>query len=201
MKGIRKKRYDTIMMVIIFFLFFMLGIILVIIFFNGYGYRVELLSDSAIKNLSKMTWNNKVLFYQCLLKRTIVVIVLPLLTLTGLGLWAAGLYTAWFSFSMGALMEILTLEYGFSGLLLFVVGIFPHYLFYIPAYILLFRLCFQMDIDKKQMKGYSPKIKLMNTCNILKVIGIILGVVIIGTLFESYVNPILLKEFSNLFLG
>ena len=199
MQHYRSKNNDLLAITIIFFLFFLFGIVITILWQNWYGNQVEILSGGAMEEIANMTWNYKILFYQCLLKRVSVVIIIPLITLTGIGLWAIRLYTAWFSFSMGALMEALTLQYGISGLLLFVVGIFPHYFFYIPAYILLFRVCYLINSDMRQGRKYDPRGRVKSNLEKVKALCIILGVVIIGTIFESYVNPYLLRYFSKLF--
>ena len=194
----RKKEDGQRILCCLFFIFFVIGILLTVIWKNIVKEPFDILSQETLSGLSRMEWNCTTLLVQCMFKRGIVVLVLPAISMTAFGTFAARLYTSWFSFSMGALMEILTLEYGLPGLLLFGIGIFPQYLFYIPAYIVLLGLCVdlnQRSRQRQQMQNSNLKTRLIFLIRIC----MILGVVIIGTIFESYVNPRILRFFSNLF--
>lgn len=74
----------------------------------------------------------------------------------------------------GLFFSIVILRYGLIGILLLVAGMFPHYLVYIPALILTLHLA----REKRKVSG-----------KLLIQLLVIICVVIIGCLLESYVNP------------
>ncbi len=199
MKFLQKGKNDMSAVTVIFFFFFFAGILITILWNNCYGNHIYILSEEMAGEIANFTWNNKLLFYQCLIKRVSIVVIILFAALSGIGLWAIRLYAIWFSFSMGALMENFTLQYGISGIFLFIIGIFPHYFFYIPAYILLFKICYEINEDIKQRCRLNSKGKIKSILEKVKILCIIFGVVIIGSALESYVNPPILCYFLNLF--
>lgn len=168
--------------VILFFFSFLSGIAFILICQNRDPDFFSYITMESCNNIVRMQWEYQRLFIRCLIKRLAPILILPILKVAGLrnlGMW---LYFFWFFFSMGGVMEILILQYGLSGLGLFLTGVCPQYLFYIPAYFLLF------FNDSRTVK---KKYQYLLLC----------GVVIIGSFFESYVNPVLLKGYINLFLN
>lgn len=160
---------------------------------------MEIISREVLYDIGSIQWDKRILWLKCLWKRAGIVVLFPLLSLTGIGLWTVRIYISWFPFSMGFLMEMLVLKYGLSGLLLFVVGVFPQYLFYIPAYIFLCQNCFLIFRLKKIIKYGEFPTNTRKISHYIRNLILILGVVIIGSAFESYVNPFLMKNFLKLF--
>jgi len=82
-------------------------------------------------------------------------------------------------------MELLTISYGIWGMGLFIVGCFPQVYLYGIGLLILYKI--------------GKYLKRENRVNGVHFLGLQV-VVIIGILFESYVNPILLKIFLKIFL-
>ena len=89
-------------------------------------------------------------------------------------------------------------RYGIKGILLGIVSIFPHYLCYLPAMILLLRWCEDMHRSiyfynnttgqgKKSLPGRLGKLALIWIA------------LVFGCLLECFVNPALLKGFLQFF--
>lgn len=123
------------------------------------------------------------LFYVCL-KRVPLLVGLFLLSATYLASAAVIAATAWFGFSLGVLTASSVTSYGLRGILLILAGIFPQYLFYIPAFCLTAVLCRRRRILNS---------RLFLQCLILTI------VVIIGCVLESYVNPIFVVKMLSIF--
>lgn len=112
--------------------------------------------------------------------------ILPFLLITGLSFTklrriSAFSFLAWTGFSSGMLLSMAVLSMGIKGSILCVVGILPHFLFYIPAYIIVLWYCCTYPV---------------NRWNRQKTIFVIL-MMMLGMILEAYVAPILMK----LFLG
>lgn len=168
----------------LFLFFFILGIAGTVFAWKLHWYE-ELLSVDDLAATMEMQWNYRTLLVQCLLKRGGTILFYILISHTILGIPIFRMMTAWYSLSIGILMEALALQYGVWGIGVFTAGILPHYLFYIPAYLLVYRGCLRTRIEGG--KG----VLLFLTA---------FGVVIIGSITESYVNPFLLKNFLKLFI-
>lgn len=113
---------------------------------------------------------------------------------TYLGLLFCGGMTVKYGFSIGLFLGTATCRYGIKGILLCIVGIFPHYLCYVPAMVMLLQWCediyrsiyFYHNITgqgKKSLPGKLGKPVL------------ILGVLVLGCVLEAFVNPVLFKGF------
>lgn len=200
MKHKKDKINDMFLLTVLFFLFFIIGIFLTILWKRKFDFEIELISKDTIFNLTNIKWDKKMLLIQCLWKRAWIVIAFPIIALTGIGVWVLRVYISWFAFSIGILMEMLVLEFGFSGLLIFIIGIFPQYLFYIPAYYFLCQLCIRINRKKRLAYPYQYNSQNNPNTSFLKQILLIFGVVITGAMFESYVNPIILKNFLKIFI-
>ena len=87
----------------------------------------------------------------------------------------------WTGFSSGLLIVASVLQLGAKGILLCLIGITPHFVFYIMAYLVILWYL-----------GNSP----VSTWNRGKTAFVVLTMVL-GILTEVYVNPILMKLFVN----
>ncbi len=114
--------------------------------------------------------------------RMLPFLVVTGLLFTGIRKGIAMLILVWTGFSGGMLLAMAAFGMGVKGILLCVVGMFPHFLFYIPAYIVL--LWYAMTYPQ-------------NRWNQQKTVFIILTM-IIGIVLEGYVSPTLMKAFLEI---
>ena len=130
--------------------------------------NMGMLDEDTLYHMKYMAVDNKVLFWYVLCKRGKDFIALVLMATT------------------------------YLGLLLCIVGIFPHYLCYVPAMVMLLQWCediyrsiyFYHNITgqgKKSLPGKLGKPVL------------ILGVLVLGCVLEAFVNPVLFKGFLQFF--
>lgn len=112
--------------------------------------------------------------------------VVPFLVLLGLSFTrtrkiAAVLFLIWTGISAGILISTAVISMGIRGSFLCIVGLFPQFLFYIPAYLIV--LWFSWSYPK-------------NRWNRQKTLFVFLAVSA-GMLLELYVNPSLVKAFLS----
>lgn len=113
-------------------------------------------------------------------------------------------YTLWKRIKVVLIMILAAaiIRYGVKGIWLIFVSLFPQAIFYIPAFIFLFHLCYLLCIGiyfpgKNIWEEYAT-IKAAIGIKIIKFL-IAIGVVIIGVVFESYVNSNILINFLKNF--
>lgn len=110
--------------------------------------------------------------------------ILPFLVLLGLAFTkmrkaAAVLFLVWTGFSSGFLLSMAVLSLGIKGIILCLAGVFPQFLFYVPAYLLV--LWYSYSYPRGEW-------------NLQKSIGS--GVMILmGLIMELYVSPSLIRVF------
>ena len=92
------------------------------------------------------------------------------------------------------------MRYGMKGLLLIAGSMMPHFLCYIPAFLLLADWCFQTCVRLYYpVRDYTENVQQQKKGKIPGRFFMIHGIVIVGIILESYVNPGLMGELTKLF--
>lgn len=168
----------------LFLVSFFIGIVVITILANGKVPENTLMSQALAGTFLEEGWNRRELFMQCLWKRGVVLFLILLLTCTIMRVWVCRGIIVWMGAGLGVLLKLFYLWYGIKGMGLLAVATMPHYLFYFMAYGLLYR-----NFDRNRIcmrKNYFPLL-------------IALGVVIMGIISESYVNPFLVGGYLKIF--
>ncbi len=163
---------------------FFIGILIITIFAKGKVPENTMLNQTLSFSFLEEGWNQKALFLQCLYSRGMIMLLLLFLAYTTWRKLAFRLITAWIGFSLGILCKLFFCWYGVSGIGLLIVSLLPHFLFYWMAYGLLY-----WEMDKRQFRVVKSKVGIF----------IAIGVVIMGIVVESYVNPFLLRAYLKIF--
>ena len=103
-----------------------------------------MLDEDTLYRMKYMTVDSSILFWYVLCKRCRNFLVLIIMATTYLGWIFCGGVTVKYGFSVGFFLSTAVFRYGIKGILLGIVSIFPHYLCYLPAMILLLRWCEDM---------------------------------------------------------
>lgn len=173
-------------------LFYMVGVLLGIVllqfpdqeFLSRYGF----FSESTIEQLRFMDVNGKGLFFYCLRNRGIIAVLLIVFALTNLAPVIAAVFVGWVGLGTGAWITVASIRYGIQGPLLYIAVIMPQALCYLPAFIFYIRWMMGYHMGKERV--FSKMAQLF----------VIFALFLLGILLESYVNPILLKNFIKIFL-
>lgn len=169
---------------ILFLVSFFCGIAIITLLAKGKVPENTLMSQALASTFLEEGWNRRELFMQCLWRRGMVLLLIMLLTCTIMRLWVCRGIIVCIGVSFGILLKLFYLWYGIKGMGLLAVASMPHYLFYFIAYGLLYR-----SIEKNRIcmrKNYFPLL-------------IAVGVVIMGILSESYVNPFFVGGYLKIF--
>ena len=169
---------------ILFGICFFAGIVWITLLARGKTPENTLLNQSLSITFLEQGWNRGALFFQCLYSRGIIMLLLILLAYTPLRKMTFGIVTVWAGISLGMLFKLFFCWYGIRGLGLLVVSFLPHFLFYWMAYGLLY-----WEMDRQRMRLTKSPVGIF----------IAIGVVIMGIVIESYVNPFLLRSYLKIF--
>ena len=167
-------------------------------FFLGDG---GILNSSALSRIKYLNVEGAMLLRFTLFERTKIAFVLVIFSTTFIGIAASYLFVVWQGILSGMLFTAAVIRYGLKGIVLILAGIFPQQLLLIPAWVMLLNWCCQLCC-----KFYFPhkdNEMVANQRHYLMRKGMILiwimGIVVIGSILESYVNPIILSELLNIF--
>lgn len=158
-----------------------------------------LFDEYTLYRMKYMTVDSGALFCYVFRKRLLLLLGLAILATTYLGYVVCIGTAAWCGMSSGAFAAALTLRYGIKGLVLAAVSIFPQYLCYIPAVVMLLGWC-----ESLYRAIYSRGLSVDGTDRgfLLKKLGrlgVIAALVVLGCLAESYINPRLLTGYLKVF--
>lgn len=188
---------------LILFLFgFMVGIFVMNLWADQFLTESSILNETALARLKYLEVNKNSLLIYVLKKRIGAIWMIALLSTTFLGLVSVYGYTVWLGVSMGFLMSAFAIQFGMKGIVLFLISIFPQFLLYVPAMVWLllwgYRLTIKLYFPSKDTSvQYYSKRQMM--LRFLIQFFMIHGVVIIGCLLESYVNPNFITKFLKIF--
>lgn len=119
------------------------------------------------------------------------VIFLFLIGLTSISIQIAMLYMFYIGMGIGLIISMAVMQYGIYGVWLYVVSVFPQYIFYGFAIYIIIRWL--------NVKIVSDRTKSSHTTRILTLIPVTCCVVIIGTLAEAFINPMIMTKIINSF--
>ena len=166
-----------------------------------------ILSEYTLYQMKYATVDGSAFFWYVLQKRAGAAFLLAILSTTWLGMAATWTCALWLGASFGMLMMASIFRYGLKGILLVLVGIFPQGIIYFPAALLLlqwsYEFCLVMYFPHRIPAAMAQKEEITDKSVLLRKKGIqfllLLGVVIIGCVMESYVNPKLMQGLLKIF--
>ncbi len=183
---------------------FVIGLILGTIIMN-YGKKVllentGLLDEYTLYHMKYMTVDNSAFFYYLLRQRIMDVLLMVIIATTYLGVLFVAAKTLWYGAAIGMFLSAAVIRYGMKGIILVITGVFPQYIVYIPAYIILLNLCEKICRSIYFKKSSTEEISAINLIRskIIQLL-IIIGAVIIGCVLESFLNPIIFMNFLKIF--
>lgn len=158
-----------------------------------------LFDEYILSGIKYMTVDGSALFYYVLRKRLMLLLILAVLATTYLGYAVCIGAAAWCGMAAGSYLSALVLRYGLKGMVLAAVGVFPQYLLYAPAVVLMLGWC-----ESLYRAIYSRGISADATDKVfwlkkLGRLGLIGAIAALGCLLEGYVNPRLLVGYLKIF--
>lgn len=159
-----------------------------------------MLDEYTLYHMKYMTVDTSALFYYVLRLRMKSAIILAILATTYLGLVVCAGTAFWYGLSTGSFLATLVIRYGLKGILLAMAGVLPQYIIYVPAVAALLLWCeslnrsiyFRNSISNEADKAKAWPKRLVQ-------LAVIMGVLLLGCLLESFTNPGVLEKFLKIF--
>ncbi len=181
---------------------FLAGVFVINIWRNLFLQDMELLNAASLNRLRYLEVDEGSFFLYVLKERMGTVLALCLLATTYVGTYAVSVFALWLGAMAGVFLSVASIRYGIKGILLVLAGILPQYLLLVPACIMLMNWCYKVsnalyhpekaaDIRYGTRKQYLMR----KAVQLLMIIGVVLA----GSVMESYINPILLSGFLKIF--
>lgn len=182
---------------------FLTGIILINVWRTPLLQEMDLLSPASLDRLKYLKVDGGGFFLYVLRERLGTVLVLCLLSTTYIGIYAVSAYALWMGALAGVFLSVASIRYGLKGIALVLMGILPQYFLLVPACIMLMDWCYRLSCalyhPGRLPDGTGYGMKRQYLMRKILQLFIIIGVVIIGSVIESYVNPVLLSHFLKIF--
>lgn len=161
--------------------------------------HTALLDEYTLYQMKYMTVDSDALFWYVFRRRIFGVILLLVASTTYLGLVVCRGAVVWYGFSAGIFLATLIARYGLKGILLAGISVFPQYLLYVPVILTLLVRCEGLFREIYYRSGETvaedKKTAIMRAGKIF----LIIVIMAVGCLLESYVNPSLLLGFLKVF--
>ncbi len=159
------------------------------------------LGKSSLDRVGRIELNEGLFFLYVLKKRIGTLWLTAILSTTFAGIVTTYLFVLWTGVCGGVVAAVAVMRYGVKGLLLLAGSMMPHFICYAPAFLMLadlgFSVCSRLYYP---VRDYSePYEQKPNRRKLLLRFLLLHGLVIAGTLLESYVNPNLMTELLKIF--
>lgn len=171
------------------------------LFQDGYLNELKTYNLMGLDQVITLDINYGALLKYVLVKNFKAFFLIWIFSVTILGIPFMILYILYNGFSIGFLVSICTMQFGFKGIIVFLGYIFPQYLIYIPIYILTlskgYSLCNEMYYTNNGVK--KGKMSLF----IERIIPIIFLAILlfIGSIVETYANTYFVQKVSLMILN
>ena len=181
---------------------FLAGILLLNIWRDSFLQDMEFLSVASLSRLKYLEVDGKAFFRYVLRERLGTAVLLCLLATTYIGAVSVSVYALWMGTMAGVFLSVASIRYGIRGIALALVSMMPHYLLLVPVSIMLMDWCYHLNMalyhpERLAEAGYGRgKQYLIKEIPRLLVI---VGILIVESVAESYVNPVLLTGFLKIF--
>ncbi len=160
---------------------FLLGIIYTNFIAGKYVAEPGIFSEYFLNQFVDIQINVQEYLWYLLRLRAVPFFVLAALSFTRVRKMAVILFLIWAGLSGGVLISSAAAELGMKGCILCVTALFPQFLFYIPAFIVMLWYCYT-----------APRIRWNRQKTIFAALTMSLGIIT-----ELYVNPVIVKAFLS----
>lgn len=140
------------------------------------------------------------IFWYILLENLKQFLIFWMLSITILGIPYMAFKICSFGFLTGFYISVVSLQYGFKGLLLILVSEFPQGLVYLPVGI----ICLYKGYELSRKIYHDNRSHLMGLLNIIKpylILILVLAIaILLGSFIEAYIGSFLMKKTIGLFV-
>lgn len=169
----------------VFFIGFLVGVILFICFREQIAQYLDVFYNNFIANLLEYELNYRILLKKVIEKRVQSFLLLAIFGISVLGIFYVICFLACKGFFLGFLLASMVFQFGGKGILLGVLYGFPHIFFYAPVMYSMMYKAYCMELNGLKKKAIWQEIP---------VVILLLVVLLIGCVSETYVNTWIMKK-------
>lgn len=155
--------------------------------------------EYTLYRLKYMSVDGNALFCYAFRRRMTTLLVMAVLATTYLGYVVCMGAAAWCGMSLGVFLSALSVRYGIKGLILAFVGVFPQFLFFVPAIVMMLgwsESLYRAIYSRSLAADVSGRAFILKKAGWL---GLIALAVLLGCVMEGYINPGLLIGYLKVF--
>ncbi len=182
----KKWNMQEISLITVFMVSLTMTMLFCIIYKKEWLLQSDILSQPSLSLIKAKDYDKSSLFLYILRERMWLIPLLFLLSTTYLARTAVYVSVVWFGIAFGSLISVLMLRYGMRGIFFLLLCSFPQYLFFLPAWVIAFRLSMVRRIADKKF--------------FLQMI-VLESVIFLGCLAECFVNSNILEKVIKIFIG
>lgn len=168
-----------------------IGCILGTLFANIFGVKYistwGIFNSDYFEKYSSVVINGKGLWIYIIKNRVQDIVLLGLLCMTPISIPAIMGYVGYMGASMGLVISVCSMQYGFFGLIIYLVSVFPQYIFYGLALFVIIKAI----SSNSNYKRYNDRIKKLG------IAAIVMLLMVLGSVGEAFVNPGLMQGIIN----
>jgi hypothetical protein len=164
------------------------GILFTNFFGKTYVLGIGVLGEYFLIHFQYTKINYNQLFFYIFQERFKFLFIILILGITNIGIPVICGFFLWIGFTGGVFLSVAILKFGLKGLAVSIAGVIPHFLVYVPLFI----IYADKVMDKKLTQKIKYKKENVKADILFVLIGI--GLWMIGILMESYLNPPILKK-------
>lgn len=168
----------------LFCVIFFLSVLGMLLSGKAFIMQSTMFSVKELRFLSQQSIESNQLLLYVLRERYWVIPCMLLASTTDWGKAVGYLLCGWYGMGFGMLMGVMLHRYGLGGVFLLIGSLFPQYLFYVPAFVIGIRL---MKSKRKMERRYLLRFLTLEV------------IILLGSIAESYVNPIVLQKIIGLY--
>lgn len=129
---------------------FITGVICIALWQENWLLKENVLNMEAIHDMQHIYMDKRALFFLCLGKRLRAFFVLVFMSFTSMNFCSVLFYYCFRGFAVGSVVELLLIQYGMQGGLLYLSCVLPQAVLYVPGYMCVGCWCLQQKANAKR---------------------------------------------------
>lgn len=193
------SKYSELIIIGLFLGGFLLGLVIISLTRESWLPVIPWLEPDFLWKIEEMSVDKRALFFFVSGKRLRAFFLLWLLARSFFPRAISSLFFLYQGFTAGMVMELLIIKYGLKGVGFYLGMVFPQALCYLPGYFLLGVFCLKKR-NRVENVGFEGEERGKRRKSVRELMTG-LGIIMIGIIMESFVNPELIKKLSEIMLG
>ena len=175
---------------------FLTGVFVIALWQGNWLMQNNIMEPDFLEMVKNLNIDKRALFFLCLGKRLRAFFLLVLLSFSSLNIVCVLAYFGFCGFSIGSVLEVLIIRYGFQGVCLFFTFVLPQGVLYVLSAFIVGCWCLNSENSVKGQR--NKKIQKICHCKKKKLLILSLLMIFMGAYLESNINKKIFLMFFNI---